>query len=320
MPDVMGGIRWSVLFTVPMLVFPVWRTLWHFRRHGLKDVGLTEADLLTVSGKRFRHYYTGTAFLGILFEMMHGRSRNRDERRLFCLMAALAAHFDDLSDFPGSGGAAMKNYTHPADPGAKARKLLEQVENDLPEANKMLFYDCLNTVFRIETESKQTSDVGLDVETLDELTASKGANSVLLFRCLLDWPVSEAEKKALWAFGSLLQRCDDTFDVWFDRQSQTQTLATFWLNQNNPEALSSDYDLAIKTTQKAFKNLTVSPFRRAISWNTAATIAAIGTVCTLQYIDLKKKHGTLPFDNRKLMVVDMGRFTNQYKAAINWFL
>ncbi|MCC6413070.1 MAG: hypothetical protein IT270_15510 [Saprospiraceae bacterium] len=314
----MGGIRWSFLVTVPMLVVPVWRAAWHFRRHGLKDVGLEKSDLYTASGKRFRHYYTGTAFLGVLFEMINGRSRNRDERRRFCLMAALAAHFDDLSDFPGSGGAVMKNYAHPADPAAKARKLLEQVENDLPKANKTLFYECLNTVYRIETESRQTGDVGLDAETLATLTSEKGANSVLLFRCLLDWPVSEAEKQALWAFGSLLQRCDDTFDVWFDRQSQTQTLATFWLNQNNPEALAADYTFAIKTTHFNFKNLPFSPFRRAMAWNTAATIAAIGKVCTLHYVDLKKKHGTLPLDNRKLMVTDMGKWNNRLRALWYW--
>lgn len=314
----MGGIRWSVLFTVPMLVFPVWRALWHFYRHALKDVGLSESDLLTVSGKRFRHYYTGTAFLGVLFEMMHGRARSRDEKRLFCLMAALAAHFDDLSDFPGIGGMAMKNYTHPADPGAKARGLLKKVENDLPEANATLFHECLNTVYRIETESKQTGDVGLDVETLATLTSEKGSCSVLLFRCLLDWPVSEAEKNALWAFGSLLQRCDDAFDVWFDRQSQTQTLATFWLNQNKTEELVADYDLAAKTTQNAFKKLPFSPFHRAMAWNTAATIAAIGKVCSLQYVDLKKKHGTLPLDNRKLMVTDMGKWKNRLRALWYW--
>ena len=314
----MGGIRWSVLFTVTMLVAPVWRALWHFYRHALKDVGLTEADLLTVSGKRFRHYYTGTAFLGILFEMMHGRVRSRDEYKRFCLMAALAAHFDDLSDIPGSGGVVLKNYAHAADPGEKARMLLKRVENDLPKANKTLFYDCLHTVYRIETESRQRGDVDLDAEALDDLTSSKGASSVLLFRCLLDWPVSEAEKQALWAFGSLLQRCDDVFDVWFDRQSQTQTLATFWLNQNNPEALAADYSLAIKTTQIAFKNLPFSPFRRAMAWNTAATIAVIGKVCTLQYVDLKKKHGTLPLDNRKYMVTDMGKWSNRLRALWYW--
>jgi hypothetical protein len=96
--------------------------------------------------------------------------------------------------------------------------------------------------------------------------------------------------------------------------------AATMLNQNNPEDLVADYELAMDTTQIAFKNLPFSPFRRSMAWNTAATIAAIGKVCSLHYVELKKKHGTLPLDNRKLMVVDMGRFTNQYKAAINWLL
>ena len=317
----MGVIRWSVLVSIPLLLAPVWRAARHFRLYGLEDVGLEKRDLHTATGKRYRHYYAGTAFLGVLFEMMHGRKRSGEEHRCFSLMAALAAHFDDLSDLPGGRNNHLLDvgdFEHPDDPGQRARTLLHMVNRGLPAANAALFHDCLNRVYRIESESRQTGDSVLMPEVLADLTAEKGACSVLLFRCLLDWPLEETEKNALRAFGSLIQYCDDAFDVWFDLQSRTQTPATFWLSKNDPEALSKDFEKQVKSTQYAFKNLPFSSFRKSMAWNTAASIAAIGRVCALRYMDLKKKHGTLPLDNRKLMVVDMGLFANQYQAAINW--
>jgi hypothetical protein len=234
-------------------------------------------------------------------------------------LAALAAHFDDLSDLPlHRSYDIIGDYEHPADPARRAQSLLVKVRAGVPEQHQDLFEACLENVYRIETEGRQKNTAPLSPAELSVLTTEKGACSVLLFRCLIDWPLSEAEKQAWWIFGSLLQRCDDAFDVWFDRRDGIQTPARQWLDAGDPVALRNDYQRHIDVTEKAFHKLPVSAFRRTLGWNTAAAIAAIGRVCTNRYVDLQKKHGTLPLDNRKTMVTDMGKWKNRIRALGMW--
>ena len=207
---------------------------------------------------------------------------------------------------------APEAYGKASDKRGLSLHWLTKIEGRLTPTQQSVFRHHLDQVFAIERSSRTISSPTM--ERLEHTTATKGAHSVLLFRSLLEPPLSEAEAQALWQFGALLQLCDDVFDVWFDHQAGIPTLPLFWLKKNELETLNTFFEQKIRETQSAFFHLKISKSR--VAWAEVHFIANITRVCLQHYRELAKKHGTLPFDSRKDMVVDMASWKNRLSAIL----
>jgi hypothetical protein len=312
-----------LLRTALLLASEFARAGWYFKKRALHDLALPDSDALTSKEKRrLKHYFYGTTYLSVIFCSLRGRRRNRRERRLFLHLSALACYFDDLVDaftHPGSVETGWLDnpeaYGRATDPGGRALHLLQKISRDLPAHDLEQFRAFMNRVFNAETDVAQQATA----ETLALHCAEKGGFSVLLFRRALPDPLSPTEQEALFQFGFLIQLCDDIFDLWHDRQAGIATPAAFFAAQNDVTAMKKLFEQQVQAVQQAFARL--PRYQTALA--AIQFLSGITRVCLRHYEDLQKKHGTLPLDDRKLMVVDMEQWRNRMRVVLeigNWKL
>lgn len=280
------------------------------------------APLSAGARRRWKHYFYGTTYLATVFELLSGRRRTPLEKYLFTNLSALACFFDDLTDtFPPRDDAGARwqgnpeQYGRAADESGLALHLLHNIYRALPPADLPAFQQILHRVFQIETAGRQHGGAARDLDALSRLTADKGGYSVLLFRRLMAHPLTAAEEQALWTFGALVQHCDDLFDIWFDRQNGIATPATVLTTNNDLTALERRFEQQVSATAAAFRQTEYPDRHIETALQAVYFLVGITRVCVQHYRYLQKKHGTLPLDDRRAMVVDMGRWPNRWRAA-----
>lgn len=304
---------------------------------------------------RLRHYFFGAIFLGAVFGRIRGRALDVAEMKRFANLAALAGYFDDLVEgapvsppkgsrdvaspistkqdsnhyesslsrlpFPrGEGsGVGLETYGRIADPSGLALRLLEQAYADVPANHANVFREHLQRVFHIETENRQRKRPPPGDDEIRRLSAEKGGYSVLLFRCLLADALPAAEHRAIFEFGHFVQLCDDTFDLWHDRQNGTATLATTWAGQGDLNLLETYFEQHAAHVAEAIRQIGIPANRQETAIQTLFFLVAVTRVCLRHYRDLQKKHGTLPLESRRSMVVDMARWKFQLRVVAELF-
>jgi len=314
---------WRLNYAVLWLSMAFVRAALYFRRDAIDDLDLPKQMALnTRAMRRMQHYFYGTTFLSIVFGLMHHRRRTPDEKALFSNMAALSYHFDDLADAYRRGDAAQQTwldnpevYGIKADSSGLSLHLLRNVYRSVSDAWLEAFKDSLYRVFNIETAGRQQQDSRLNLDAIKSITQEKGGHSVMLFRYILNTPMAEGEEEALYAFGGLVQLCDDITDVWFDHRDHTQTVPLVMIQQGDLEGLRRAFDAEVSRVRLLFSRVQLPNHLGgpATAWAAASILAGIARVCLEHYTQVQKKNGTLPLDDRGLMVVDMERWTNRFR-------
>lgn len=304
------------------------KALWDFR-FGLNQLlALPEqARLSPVEIRRLRHYHLGTQFLSFLFCSILGRRKNGREQQLFFELSALAAFFDDLVDaqremFETSNTPAPDNpvaFGQMADERNLSLHFYQNVLQGLPKENLPMFQEHLHRIYAVEMAGQQRKQ-DMDMNSISKITAEKGGSAVLLFRCLLQPLPSVQEQKALMAFGYLIQLSDDIFDLWFDRQEKTVTMATLLAESSRVGELAQCFEGQLTRTKQAFREIPVPAWRIHIALAGVHALTAITRTCLQRYATLEKKEGGLPFENRQKMVVDMEKYSNKMRALGFLFL
>ena len=308
------------------LVLAFARASWYFKYRALQTLALPHPESLSSKEKRrLKHYYYGTTYLSIVFCSLRGRTRTRQEKRLFTNLAALAYFFDDLVDTfreqDNSGILWQDNpekYGHTADERGLALHFLNNIYRELPATDLKEFQSFMYRVFNVETSGRQQQDPGITLksEDLKNITAEKGGYSVLLFRRVLRQPLDAEERNALYQFGFLIQLSDDIFDLWFDKNEGIATLATAMAQHGDLKHLSQLFEQQVLLTRRAFRSTRYPSANIETSLRVVHFIVSITRVCLNAYSDLQKKHGTLPLDQRQLMVIDMERWHNRIQSAV----
>ena len=308
------------------LILAFVRAAWYFNHRALHDLALPHPESLSSKEKRrLKHYFYGTTYLSIVFCSLRGRTRTRQEKHLFTNLAALAYFFDDLVDTyreQDSSGILWQNnpekYGKTADERGLALHFLNNIYRELPDADLKEFQAFMHRVFNVETAGRQQKDISKTLKSneLKNITAEKGGYSVLLFRRVLRHQLDPAEKEALYQFGYLIQLCDDIFDLWFDRNEGVATLATAMAQHGDLQHLSQLFEQQAITTKKAFRHTHYPRPQIETALRVIHFIVSITSVCLKEYADLQKKHGTLPLDQRHVMVIDMERWRNRIRAAL----
>ncbi len=299
----------------------------YFKNRAIGDLQLPHPELLTSQERRrLQHYFYGGTLLSILFCTLRGRTRTSAEKRSLTNLAALAYFFDDLVDsFRHRDDTGILWRDNPEEYGLAAddhRRLalhfLHNIYADLSPEHLDAFRSAMHRVFNVETAGRQQMGDGLDLKEIAQVTREKGGYSVLLFRMVHVPLPTEAERAALLEFGHLIQYCDDIFDVWFDLQSSTQTVATEKVKLGQIAALRHHFEQQIILVHQRFRAVEQPVHRIQTALSVTQYIVAIGFVCLDHYAFLQKKHGALPLSDRKMMVVDMEKWGNRLRAA--WYL
>ncbi len=319
--------HWFYLFPATTCLLGTFgRAAKYFQTRALHDLQLPHPETLTSKElRRLKHYFYGTTYLATIFCLLRGRRRDEREKHRFTNLAALAYFFDDLVDTfrPHDTGQTRwqnnpEHYGQHADERGLARHFLDNVQRELPLAELAEFKTYMNRVFNVETAGRQQRQTPLTINDLEKITAEKGGCSVLLFRRMLNDEISEAERDALFQFGYLIQLCDDIFDLWFDRQTDTQTVPLALAN--DLPRLTQVFENQYVAVKFAFRKIP----RRGLVFGPNAALAAVhfvvttARVCLAHYRHLEKLHGHLPLDDRHRLVLDMERWPNRLRAV--WLL
>ncbi len=317
--------HWHYLFQATVwLVATFVRAARYFKKKLWRDLALPETAVLTSKEKRrLQHYFYGTTYLSVIFCSLRGRSRTRQEKRLFVNLAALAYFFDDLVDAfrerDDSGILWQDNpeaYGAVADERGLALHFLHNIYQSLPPQDLAQFRDFMHEVFNVETTGRQQHDAALSLPELQRITADKGGYSALLFRRVLRHELSAAEQKAIHDFGHLIQLCDDIYDLWFDAQSNTDTVAAYFTAERGDLAgLKAAFEAQALATRQSFLATPYPRRQQETALRVVHYIVSLTRVCLQHYADVEKKLGQLPLHDRTQMVVDMERWPNRIRAA-----
>lgn len=307
---------WGRLFFVWVAL---WRMAWRFfrvsryvKKQLFRDLNLPPSVALSAKElSRIRHYLFGATYLSAIFDTMRGCRLNRAERQRLSSLAALASYFDDLVEISNVPSTTLGSFGAAADKRGIAQHLLAQVRAMLPSTNRLVFEQCLQQVFLIETAFEKP----VDVPALQVVAAKKGGSSVLLFRCLFEPLPSGKEQEALAVFGHLIQLSDDILDVWFDVQDGIQTTATRLIREGQTPALSPMYKRLVQDTTEHFQRLPMSKYKINTTLAMIHSLAAVVHTGLFRYTQLEKRFGRLLINDRKHMVLDMGKWRNRLIAA-----
>jgi hypothetical protein len=297
------------------------KALWYVYRKRHIDLELPPSVFLSQKeDKRYKHYLFGTSYLSFIFCTLRGSNRTDNERYLFSNLAALTPFFDDLADaYRHKDDTGIVWYNNPetygqvADERGLSLHLLQNIYKKLPPQYLDAFKDIMHEVFNVETEGRQQSEKTLSLQHIEHITADKGGYSVLLFRRLLAHELSEKEHAALYQLGNLIQICDDILDFWFDRQEQIATIPRFLMEQNRLAELSQFFDNQVNSTYNAFKEMPYAKGRIETAFKMLHFLISITRLALQRYGELEKKYGTIPFDTRKEMVLDMELWGNRFR-------
>jgi hypothetical protein len=317
--------HWFYLFQATIWLVAVFvRAARYFDTKLWRDLALPPSAVLTSKEKRrLQHYFYGTTYLSVIFCSLRQRPRTHREKHLFVNLAALAYFFDDLVDAfrqqDDSGVLWQDNpeaYGAVADERGLALHFLDNIRRALPPHDWAQFRTFMHAVFNVETTGRQQQNTGLTLKDLQRITADKGGYSALLFRRVLRHELSAVEQQAIYDFGHLIQLCDDIFDLWFDHQSGTATVATYFTaEQRDLKGLQQVFETQVAATRQSFLATPYPRRQQEVALRVVHYIVALTQVCLHHYADLERRLGQLPLTDRTAMVVDMERWRNRIRAA-----
>lgn len=320
--------RWFAFLTA------VWYLLQHQLRAEvwlrLRGDALWGCRLTSQEQRRCRHYFRGAVFLGAVFAAQRGRAMQRDELQQFAYLAALAGLFDDTSEtaveaalvqvvLPSAAGATLASvlhaYAREADSGEVLVFFWEKIRSRLPSEVVGFFEETLHRVFNTETSGVWWAPMPSSAEFLAEMSAQKGGHSALLFRLLLTPPPSTTECQVALALGTLVQISDDLFDLWHDARQRLWTPARWWAEMGQLDQAARYFDQAWQHFDTALRAASAASAQRYLVGRAQVGLLAVLTrFCLAHYRRLAEKHGTLPWQNRKAMVLDMARWSVRLRA------
>ncbi len=175
---------------------------------------------------RILEYTRLSAITTSWFTTLRGKPPTEIERRNALLLGAMTPLYDDLMDEEGWTHEQIltdRNQTNPA--LQTVQSILDEITKNV--SDKALFERVLRQSGTAQDHSLlQMQSAPLSIEKLVEITSEKGAAFTLIYRVILDHPLSPKEEEAITTLGFLLQLTNDLFDVHKDLFNDQQTLLT----------------------------------------------------------------------------------------------
>ncbi|MDB5247113.1 MAG: hypothetical protein JWQ40_1507 [Segetibacter sp.] len=262
--------------------------------------------------KKIRKYY-GLFIPTILcssYKQLYKQSFTEAERKRATLFGILTPVGDDLFDIDKLEADAIKEITyHPERYDAKnfSAKVAKDIQSfmlsDVPFKDEYL--EAAKNVFEIQLETIKQTDASITDEELERITYAKGGYSVIIYHQIMDRPASEAMWKVLFYVGSLMQFCNDLFDIHKDRRDGIITLPDRCTDFKKLRAL---FEARVRECNRLIYTL---PFKQKKKMEFSIAMSQVisrGYVAFDQLMRLEKQYGKpLPFEKltRKQLICDM---------------
>jgi hypothetical protein len=290
--------------------------LYHFLKNS--DGSFSPSDV-----RRIKHY-TRYAPLGLAysFAMLRRRAISERERKLQLYLCALVPMIDDIFDAPD-----LLPYTPDAllrlmqDPQSRTPvntrdavfiHFWQLVYPLLPDSP--LFYETLHRAFAAQAASREQTQAGISQARLRQLSFDKGGYAALLFRALMEHPLSDEERAVSYLLGAITQFSDDIFDVYEDTHTGVYTLAN---TQTDMYVLKQQYTDCIRDFCEKSYALTYRKKDISLFIDKVLLVFVRAQVATEQLCRLQEAHGGVFHASiyaRKPLITDMETWHNIRRA------
>lgn len=267
--------------------------------------------------KRISAYTVQSAVTNHWFGMLRGKKATPEEVRDGLYFGAFTPAADDLMDSTGRTYAEL--------PGLQDAETAEEILFAYLQ-DKLVALHEKNPVFHnyfVKAEAAQNESLRqmgkdrISEEDLKQITFDKGGYSTLLYRSLLQNPLSPGEEEAIYTLGSLLQLENDLFDLYKDHRNGAQTLVTVTADMHRIAKLMRQLEMEFKDR---YFSLGYAEAAKKRSFRAIRIVIARSAVALDQYLRLQGDSGRVDVEAypRKAWIVDMekaGNFPRYFRAA-----
>lgn len=281
------------------------------------DGSLRDPDFRKITG-----YYglAVPAILGESFCRLHGRKLSLKERWCCTGQGSMTGLFDDFFDLRKLDDKDIEKKIE-GEPVAVAmhEKLFNFFFNMAKEnaPNRQAMLEALRAVHKAQVKSKIQESHSTEPEAIKNVTFEKGGYSLLFYRTAIDAPLSPREKQLIYATGALMQLCNDIFDIYKDRETGVQTLAT---KSTSINSLNEIFKTELKAIKYQLRELPL-PEKHKREFIQLITLAVFSrtSVCLRQLQKIEKKTGNLDIASlsRRELICDMDKLSNKLRSA--WY-
>ena len=92
-------------------------------------------------------------------------------------------------------------------------------------------------------------------------------------------------------------------------------MGTMLIEKGRVGDLSREFEEQLSRTKRAFQEMPISKWHVEIALAVIHTLTAITRTCLLRYRQVEEKQGQTVISNRQLMVVNMQKWSNLWRAA-----
>ncbi len=263
--------------------------------------------------KRIFFYTSQSAITNYWFGILRGKRANAEEVKNGLYLGAFTPIADDLMDNSQKTFDQLLEEQNKNSAEAVLFTYLWQKLKPLRDSNQT-FVKYFEKAQSAQDESiKQVGDLRLTDAELSQISFSKGGYSTLLYRSILENPLTEEEESAIYTLGSTLQLTNDIFDVYKDYQNGAQTVCTQVADFSKIRRLFDE--LTHRFHQQYFQ----IPAKRkniAKSYRSIWTVLSRAVVALEQYQKLQGENAVLAIEkfDRKSLIVDMEKPVNIWKS------
>lgn len=301
----------TILHIIQILIIKI-----HFQNKGVLNYLNTfpTIKLPKKTIKRIKLYCILCTYIGHFFALLRNKKLNSLENKLLQNLSILIPLYDDLMDELQFSHSQIRelvldhNLTkHPY--FEIISPLAYEILNSVKDKNE--FLNLLENIGKIQDLSlRQTQLEKLSDSELEFITYQKGGLSLEMIRLMCFNETNTIEKDFVFQLGSQFQFINDIFDIYKDRESQTQTLCT---NCNDFTILKNRFELLNENIISASLKLPYSKKSIRTALHFFIPVLARGQVAANQLANLKTI-GSFSIHNysRKELICDMEKTKNIY--------
>ncbi len=275
--------------------------------------------------KKIKYYTTGLRITNEWFSTLRGYKTSRNEDLAGMFFGGATPVFDAIFDELNLSYKEVIEYLNALDGKTSTdiqilfKVFFDKLHKQL--SNKEDFNHYFDLVKTAQLESTRQTNSSIPVSELRKITFEKGGYSLLLCRSILDNPMKDNEKKAIYHLGALIQLANDLFDIYEDLDKNIITLP---IALKDISAMKQEYLDLTNLTISLFKELdypTKNIYRFLLQM---MIIISRGFVCLDHFENLQKQNIVLfPPENlkRKQLICDMEKPYNLLKSieyTIRW--
>ncbi len=195
-----------------------------------EDIELLEIEKTSGKTKKklIDFYALGVpAILGEYFASSLGNLLNESERKLLTSLGFITGLIDDLFDQNHQPEVLQQLFENAQtyEPKSTTEKLIKkhllEIQNQCK--NPTTFQEISNNVFSTQKQSLVLKSTERSQSKALRICQEKGGYALLLYRSVMDTPITSTEYESIFHLGSWMQFGDDIFDVYDDIQEGTYT-------------------------------------------------------------------------------------------------